>query len=61
MDEKYRYFVSYFYTSGFANAEIRRATPITSIDDIVEVSKDIERNNAFADKSVVIISYQLFE
>lgn len=61
MGEKYRYFVSYFYTSGFANAEISRATPITSISDIVEVSKDIERNNAFADGSVVIINYQLFE
>lgn len=61
MDEKYRYFVSYFYTSGFANAEIRREWPITSIGDIVEVSKDIERNNAFADRSVVVISYQLFE
>lgn len=61
MDKKYRYFVSYFYTSGFANAEIRRATPIISIGDIVEVSKDIEQNNSFADGSVVIIAYQLFE
>ncbi|MFJ7663717.1 hypothetical protein ACIQXW_15195 [Lysinibacillus sp. NPDC097162] len=61
MDRKYQYFVSYFYTNGFANAEIRRDWPITSIADIVEVSKDIEKNNSFADGSVVIIAYQLFE
>lgn len=61
MDEKYRYFVSYFYTSGFANVEIRRATPITSIGDIVEEARNIEQNNSLEDRSVVIINYQLFE
>lgn len=61
MDKKYRYFVSFSHNTGFANAEIRRTTPIQNIDDIVEEARNIEQNNYFPDKSVVIINYQLFE
>ncbi|WP_158651966.1 hypothetical protein [Lysinibacillus sp. YS11] len=61
MDKKYRYFVSFSHNTGFANAEIRRTTPIQNIGDIVEEGRNLERKNYFPDKSVVIISFQLFE
>jgi len=61
MDDKYRYFVSYFYTKGSGNAEIRRATPIKNADDITDVAKVIEQYNSCASGSVVIINFQLFE
>jgi len=61
MDKKYRYFVSFSHNTGFANAEIRRSTPIQNISDIVEEGRNIEQKNNFPYKSVVIISFQLFE
>lgn len=61
MDKKYRYFVSFSHSAGFANAEVRRTTPIQNIGDIVEEARNIERNNHFPQKSVVIINFQLFE
>lgn len=61
MDKKYRYFVSFSHNTGFANAEIRRSTPIQNIGDIVEEGRNIEQKSHFPYKSVVIISFQLFE
>jgi len=61
MERKYRYFVSFSHNTGFANAEIRRSTPIQNIGDVVEEARNLERNNYFPDKSIVILNYRLFE
>lgn len=69
MDKReYRYFISCnvlmkvddkFITSSL-NEELIRDSEIRNIDDIKEISRNIERDLGYPINSVVVMNYQLF-
>ena len=53
----YHYFVSYSYQYGFGHCDVARDTPITSIEDINEMVKDLQIQ--FNLSNIVILNFQL--
>jgi hypothetical protein len=46
---------------GFGNCEIQTPEKITTIKDIQEISRHIEKDNGYQQNSLVIISFQLLD
>ena len=56
----YYYFVSYSYEDGFGCSEVSRNTPITTLEDIKEIIKKLQKSDSKL-SSVVILNYQLLQ
>lgn len=54
----YKYFVAYSCPLGMGNMSSERGEPLNSIDDIVELGREIEELLNLED--VVVINFQLF-
>lgn len=61
----YKYFVSYSYsfggTLGFGNSESNVSFEIKRIQDVVNISRSIEKDLGYPANSLVILNYQLIE
>lgn len=59
-----RYFISYSYTSGrsagFANCETHRENELSSIKEIQELSRQLEKEQGYDENSLVIVNFQQF-
>lgn len=54
----YKYFVAYSCPLGMGNMSSERVAPLTSIEDVMELGKEIEELLNLED--VVVINFQLF-
>lgn len=60
----YRYLISFTYSTqgilGFGNAEVIRKNKISSLADLEEWSRSHEKAISLPEKSLVVISFQVF-
>lgn len=58
----YEYFVSYkFGSNGIGNCSLKLPQKVSSIDDVLEMTKSIEASENLPQDSVIITNYILFD
>lgn len=58
----YNYFISFRVADGgFGNQGYQRSEKIKGIEDVKEISRDLEKTLGLEEKSLVIMNFQLFD